>query len=439
VARSKGGNRGATAPRKKPGPKPRGLPTPTDRPPDDLLDQTDPGDETQRNFRYQHAYGAILLIAGASGKLPYVAIWCEHHEDILAERSDGKWDGYQVKTRKREAGEWDLRDDGLCDGLKHLTGLDVRFPGRIADLSFVSNAGFFDTAASGDVHRSPVQLLHAIRGATTAEQTPKPFDDALAALSKKVAIPSPNLFAALQKTKLVTGPQRESFDAEIAQNHVPTLSGCGDFPRSRLNGIRDELVSRIFRASSLFSEDPAHHWCCVTNDDKTHPHLAAKRVRVEEVVSLVEESKSRPFRYLPGSSSLVLGDSATKIPIFEAKLLAAGLGSQCDVLRAKMDATERRLLELSERSPEHLRPLLDQVELAVRGEYGEAHLAAEQSPPPYGQKLLLDVYGRLRALATERPEQVEREPYETLVGVAALLTAECQFWWGPRFQPPGST
>jgi len=31
----------------------------------------DPGDETLRNYRYQVAYGVILLIGAASKKLPY--------------------------------------------------------------------------------------------------------------------------------------------------------------------------------------------------------------------------------------------------------------------------------------------------------------------------------------------------------------------------------
>lgn len=72
--------------------------------PAEILDETDPGDETQRNFRYQHAYGVILLIAGAASVEPYSAVWCEHHEDVLAERVDGSYDAYQIKTRQPERG-----------------------------------------------------------------------------------------------------------------------------------------------------------------------------------------------------------------------------------------------------------------------------------------------------------------------------------------------
>lgn len=72
--------------------------------PKNVLAKNDPGDETQRNFRYQAAYGVILLIGSLSGNLPYVSVYAEHHEDFLCERVDGKYDAYQVKTRNPEDG-----------------------------------------------------------------------------------------------------------------------------------------------------------------------------------------------------------------------------------------------------------------------------------------------------------------------------------------------
>jgi Cap4 dsDNA endonuclease len=70
--------------------------------PSEVRNLTDPGDATSRNFRYQHAYGVVLLVAAKRGLRPYVAIWCEHHEDFLAQRDDGLFDGYQIKTARPE-------------------------------------------------------------------------------------------------------------------------------------------------------------------------------------------------------------------------------------------------------------------------------------------------------------------------------------------------
>src|SRR5262245_24082235 len=74
---------------------------------------SDPGDATARNFRYQHAYGVVLIAAARRGIRPYVAIWCEHHEDLLAERTDGVFDGYQIKTSRPELGAWNMGDPEL--------------------------------------------------------------------------------------------------------------------------------------------------------------------------------------------------------------------------------------------------------------------------------------------------------------------------------------
>ena len=81
--------------------------------PSQVADENDPGDAVQRSFRYQHAYGAILLIAGAANQRPYTAIWCEHHEDLLVERTDGHYEAYQVKTRRPGRGDWTLNDTDL--------------------------------------------------------------------------------------------------------------------------------------------------------------------------------------------------------------------------------------------------------------------------------------------------------------------------------------
>ena len=68
--------------------------------PTDSRDKSDPGDEVIRKFRYQHAYGVVLAITMVKQTRPYRAIWCEQHEDLLAERDDGTFDAVQVKTRK---------------------------------------------------------------------------------------------------------------------------------------------------------------------------------------------------------------------------------------------------------------------------------------------------------------------------------------------------
>src|SRR5260221_12510392 len=70
--------------------------------PVEIFDATDPGDATQRNYRYQHTYCVMLLVSGKLRLRPYVAIWCEQHEDCLSERCDNTFDAYHIKTSRPE-------------------------------------------------------------------------------------------------------------------------------------------------------------------------------------------------------------------------------------------------------------------------------------------------------------------------------------------------
>jgi hypothetical protein len=107
--------------------------------PVDAFDASDPGDSTQRNFRYQHAYGVILLVASTLGLRPYVAIWCEQHEDYLAERTDRTFDGYQIKTSRPENGAWKLNNFEFAKAIGRFAELVQEFGDAINGLFFVSN------------------------------------------------------------------------------------------------------------------------------------------------------------------------------------------------------------------------------------------------------------------------------------------------------------
>jgi hypothetical protein len=129
TGRPKGVNNGGL------GPKPTELPLN----PAEVRDTSDPGDTTARNYRYQYGYGAILLVAARCGDRSYVALWCEHHEDFLAQRSDGRFDGYQVKTSRPELGAWTLRHPELVKSIGRFVDLVSMFGDHIGRLFFVSN------------------------------------------------------------------------------------------------------------------------------------------------------------------------------------------------------------------------------------------------------------------------------------------------------------
>ena len=132
-------------------------------------DHTDRGAATARNFRYQYAYSAILLAAARSGDRPYTAIWCEQHNDILAEREDGRFDAYQVKTREPKGGPWTLNHPDLIASIKRFAELKRTFGDHIADCYSVTNAGIGHATAQSTSERrrvtNPVLLVKSITSA----------------------------------------------------------------------------------------------------------------------------------------------------------------------------------------------------------------------------------------------------------------------------------
>lgn len=72
---------------------------------------TDVGDTTANRFRYQWVCSAISCCALLDDKADIEEVFCEHHEDILLKRRDGKYIGVQVKTRDSTQPLWSASDE----------------------------------------------------------------------------------------------------------------------------------------------------------------------------------------------------------------------------------------------------------------------------------------------------------------------------------------
>lgn len=267
-------------------------------------DTSDPGDATGRNFRYQHAYGVMLLIAAKRGLRPYVAIWCEQHEDFLAQCTDGVFDGYQIKTKRPELGAWTLRDGELTKSIRRFVDLVSEFSQRIGRFHFVSNTEFDDvTLASSDEKRrgrSPRLFLQHVRGCATRAAIAAPYDSAFDELLATCGCDADQLLAVLHRMDLIVGPSRNEFDAALSNEHIAQLEECRACTAEQLNIFRDELVAVVHRASSLQVTDPIRHLRPVLDGKDPDPVLAAKRIAVEDTVIYERSTPEKPGWHLPG-------------------------------------------------------------------------------------------------------------------------------------------
>jgi hypothetical protein len=88
--------------------------------PDETVDRSDPGDDVLRRFRYQAGRAALLALLTLDDTSGVVEVFCEHHEDVLLRRVDGRFDAEQVKTRADGTSPFKSGDEPFgCRELDH--------------------------------------------------------------------------------------------------------------------------------------------------------------------------------------------------------------------------------------------------------------------------------------------------------------------------------
>ncbi|WP_315727593.1 dsDNA nuclease domain-containing protein [Bradyrhizobium sp. SZCCHNS2015] len=408
--------------------------------PVDVFDDNDPGDATQRNFRYQHAYGVILLVAGKLGLRPYVSIWCEQHEDLLAERSDRKFDGYQIKTSRPENGPWKLNDLELIKTIGRFTELVQEFGDGINELFFVSNTECASVGkeSKNDHKRAlcPRLFLEHVRSCSRPAEIDSVFSPTFENLQAECGCSEDVLFRTLNKMNIVLGPSRSEFEAAISHEHIARLDTCRGLNADQLDTFRDHLIGVVYRASSLQTGDPIRHLRPLIGGQDIDPRLTAKRLPIESLLIYAAESNGpKVFQYV-GESLIQLGQPRPAT-VLEQKLIAGGLNDEIDYMAERERSTERHLLEDVQRRPDRYPELMKQIEQVVLGECREAHLRARQASTTYGPAMMIDVQDRLRRIAREETTLIGNHSYECLIGMAGLLTSECVVWWSPRFPVEG--
>jgi hypothetical protein len=372
----------------------------------------------------------MLLIAAASGDRPYVAIWCEHHEDFLAERPDGAFDAYQIKTSRPELGAWTLHDAELVRSIGRFVELVSEYGSFIRDLYFVSNTEYENSQEGARHGRCPLPFLQHIRGCKSANEIAAAFAMPFARLQAQCGCDPHALFTTLCRLDLIVGPPRNGFEAAVAHEHLAKLPTCVLLTANQLDDVRDRLMALVHGASALQVTDPLRHLHPLISRTELDPSLAEKRLEVASVS--FQPSLGLPFRF-PGQPDLALG-TQRPAQVMEQKLSQGGLQIEdIELMRERERAAEYHLIEDASIRPEAYPALLRQLEQMVLGECTEAHLRARQNLPPYGQAMMIEVQDRLRRLATERSRMVGDRSYECLIGVAGLLTRECRVWWSPRF------
>ncbi|RWC47182.1 dsDNA nuclease domain-containing protein [Mesorhizobium sp.] len=339
----------------------------------------DVGDETARNYRYQHSYGVILLTAASRGDRPYSAIWCEHHDDLLAERRDGKFEAWQVKTRRPEAGPWTLANADFLGALKRFADIKSVIGERIERFYFVSNTGFAEANGSADksrLMRSPIALLEAVQASGSRSALKQPFNGVVERLARRAGISADRMFEALLRVHLVIGPSRGEIDASLSNEHLARIDVHSRRSATELDEIRDDLVAKVARASSLHVTDPERHLRAITDPEARDPRQLAKRVAVEVIVDARPRQPAEAEENLAGLH-IKIDDLAQRLSVSGA---LGGLNREQVValLRAfsEMEVDASSAMDLLLQKAAELRRLQDEVaQRMAEGTQGDVQFA----------------------------------------------------------------
>jgi len=401
--------------------------------PTEQRNSDDPGDATQRNYRYQYAFGVVLLVAAVTKKKDYRAIWCEQHEDFLCEIESGEmFDAVQVKTQQPESGYWQTNSEAFVKSIKRFVELDAKYPGAIRRFAFVSNTEFLDSDADTQASKSPLHLLRAINSARDWNELTEKALKAYGQLQKDTGANERALFSVLKRLDLAVGPSRDAFVAELALNHLSQLDHCRDLNAGKLEDVTDAAIGLVECASSLSCQSPERHYACLNRAGTTDPQLLEKRLSVEQFVLRCRNAASPDFRYLEGLTSQPLKLAGKDLKVFCAKLSRGGLEEQAEILRRQTLSAHAALIERADRDEDGER-VVTQIENIVLAECKEAQLRQATRGQPYGQKMMIDVQDRLKGLAKNEAARVYDQPFEILMGMAGLLTEECTVWWSDKF------
>lgn len=399
----------------------------------EAMSMADRGDETQRRFKYQINYTALKALQLLRDPVDFIAIYCEHIEDLLVEYNDGLLTGIQVKSRELDQNHLKASDETVRGTLIRFCLRDAGFPNRFKSFIFATNFVFYSSETPDNVK---IVLSYCCGCPVPAKIKIDRIVKYLEKLAKEAGLTQAQVVSTLAKVRL------EERRTGIDQPDIELMPALGEFekfrqcPYDRLLTLSKALQSHIWHISSpplssfvLDSHD-------VTNDLQSHLdklRAARKRLDRDQLDRLLEPDEQQNellhiARYqkrdvIPpglGRMELKMGDGGvTYADVEEMKDNVAAL--EATFLKWK----EKYGLKEANSRLAHFQAL------TIR-DARKAETEAVAGGTPYGARMLSDLRQRLEQTLSNEEKNTFGCRVEHLVGTAGLLSEECRIWWGEK-------
>ena len=299
--------------------------------PANTLSVNDPGDDTQRRYRYQAAYTAVvsLELLNDNGTAEIKEIFCEHHEDTLLHRLDGTFVGIQVKTRASGRDLFKASDDQIINAIKRFTELSINHPGYFSRFVIATNYAFWSSNETSD---NLPYILNLAKSAmlNPVVSMPKKLENYIRLIASRInSNGSINLNALILQVLATIElqddlPKFDDIEARLAKN-IRSCYDVGDACFDDLLRGAKALINHAFDAASLQHTSPRQlYFSACRNPDQ---------LKKDNIIDGKRITKSAVQKILAGaiSTSSVL---ATHKPI-NIKELPFGITNKLELKMAK--------------------------------------------------------------------------------------------------------
>lgn len=396
----------------------------------------DRGDETQERFRYQWAIGVWLLAQSLTATRHIRALWCEHHDDYLLELPTGRYVAVQVKTDSRENARWRWSDEALVDAVARFCKFE-KMHGALTDrYEFISNAAPYvpapTTTRTDSLAASPNRLIQCCSRVPNHAEVEEPYKTAFNDLVSKTGGDAVVLFQVLRKLAFAQGPVLRGYDDTLAASIVPGLPGCSGLTSVSCCRLRDDLIGLVQAACRLRVDGIDGAVAYLATNGRPHAAIRGKCITPESAAELVARVRQPTFRFVDSGAGIEIGAAVGRAEVLNRKMRNAYLGSQFEPLRMRMDSADQRLMERALREPDGFDAVANQLLSTVLVECKDVEAMAfdHADEKTRGLAIYKQILQRMDSIAKEEPERVCREPKDTLMGIAGMLSGECQFAWG---------
>lgn len=418
--------------------------------PANTLSLTDPGDDTQRRYRYQAFYAALISLELLIEDTEFEEVFCEHHEDTLIKKKNGKFVGIQVKTRQPGRDPFKADEEQIINSLCRFVEQDIQFPDCFEKFIIATNYTFWNEEKENS--RNLYYLISLAQEAciNSSATLRKGLSNCVNQIKKCLekrgnkGIDQESILDVLQRIELEEElPKFDDIESRLAKQIPDFFTEAGETGYDDLLYAARGLINRMFEAGSLQHVSGRTMYFSLFSNHKqmkTASIIDGKRISKTVVEQVLKER----------IHSNVLFSTRNHIPIEELPKgfrktelkMAAGKVSANNIRNAKdyKYSTETLLNRwIHKYGTSKASRQFDQLKLIISSECQEVYDQKYSIEKPFGHEMLIDVRERIRNRITKEPDLFFRCTYEHLLGVVGILTEMCEVWWSEEFDIPSET